>query len=156
MGVEDDRELFLLLCEGLLETYCSKADFAGARFGVTASMVPSQGTGPRIVLDFSEAEFERAVVVTEDSAESLWPDRPPRWRAVQLMLVHADEQIATTHGAPDTFALTLPDGYVTIRPRGPASTAAVAAADEAAAVEQERIRRIIDEGREKGHTFEWR
>lgn len=155
MGVEDDRELFLLLCRGLLETNSSQADFDGTRFGVAASMVP-QGTGPRIVLDFSEADFERAVVVTEESAESLWPERPPRWRAVQLMLVHADEQIATTRGAPDTFAVTLPHGYVTVRPWGPASTAAVAAADEAAAVEQERIRRIVDEGREKGHTFEWR
>lgn len=156
MGVDDDRELFLLLCRGLLETYSSQADFDGTRFGVTASMVPSQGTGPRIFLDFSEVDFERAVGVTEESAESLWPERPHRWRAVQLMLVHADEQIATTRGAPDTFAVTLPDGYVTVRPWGPASTAAVAAAGEAATVEQERIRRIVAGDREKGHTFEWR
>lgn len=156
MGIGDDRELFLLLCRGLLGTFCSHVDFEGARFGVTSSVVPSRGTGPGMVLHFSEAEFERAVVVTEEWAESLWPDRPPRRRAVQLMLVHVDEQIATTRGAPETYAMSLPDGEVSVQPWGDVSVAGVAAADEVAAVEQERVRRIVDEGRKKGHTFEWR
>lgn len=153
---EDDRELFLLLCRGLVEAHCSQVDFDGARFGVLASVVPSRKAGPRIVLDFTESEFERAVVVTEESAESLWPERPRRWRAVQLMLVHADEQMATTGGTPDTYALTLPDGYVTVRPWGAESIASVAAAAEKAALERERVRRIVDEGTKTHHIFEWR
>jgi hypothetical protein len=152
MPAEDDRELFFLFCRGLLETFCSEVTFTGSRFGVTASQVPSRGTGPCIVLDFSEAEFDRAVTVSGESAEGLWPDRPPRQRAVQLMLVHADEEITTTRGPADAYVLTLPDGFVSVCSSGPTSRVA----DEQALEEQQRIARVIEDGRRKGHTFEWR
>jgi hypothetical protein len=78
MAVDDDRELILLFCRGLSDTYCSEVTFDGARFGVSSSQVPSRGAGARIDLSFSEAEFDRAVAVQEESAEGLWPERSPR------------------------------------------------------------------------------
>lgn len=146
---EDDRDLFLLFCRGLVAADCSRLDFDGAPFGVTSPLVASDnsGDGPVMILDFSEAEFQAAVAQTETSAASLWPDRPPRLGAVQLMLVHAAEDIATTPERPAAFVLTLPGGTVTVRPAPPATADEAAARrerDDAATAEEVRIRRIIE------------
>ena len=68
-------------------------------------------------LRFTFDQFRKALDTYDADAAELWPDRIPRFRAVQLMLVQVDEELdrlGGVFGAELTFSK---DGYVTVQVR---------------------------------------
>jgi hypothetical protein len=49
---------------------------------------------PPLLLDFTEEEFDAAVLATGRSARSLWPDDPEPEAGLKLMLVHLYESLS--------------------------------------------------------------
>ncbi len=114
MSRDEDRELAEHLVRGLHER-CSPITFADDFFGVQGVGRATPG-GRQLHLDVTEQDFLDALTVMTEQAEGLWPDSPPRRRAVQLMLVHADEDIETRCHGTLNLLLTLPEGVVRVRP----------------------------------------
>lgn len=89
----------------------------GAALGALADVAVVGEPRTRLRLSFTVDDFGRAVEELDVSAASLWPERPAKVRAVQLMLVHIDEDLATrTQGAAETVMTLHPGGQARIRP----------------------------------------
>jgi hypothetical protein len=114
MSGDEDRELAEHLVRGLHER-CTLITFAHDFFGIRRAGSATI-KGRQLLVQVTEDEFTNALAVMAVQAEGLWPDRPPRRRAVQLMLVHADEDIDTRCGDRLDLLLTLPEGEVRVRP----------------------------------------
>lgn len=71
-------------------------------------------------LGFGDAECARAIEVTGDSAQSLWPDDSFERGALRLTLVHIDEELDMRNPTMERYVLlTFPDGMARVRPERP-------------------------------------